>query len=281
MKDVPPVNTNDAEAQACQYIARMVYDHCRIRLDDGKDMLIKARLSKHMRRLGFSSLPDYCNFLQTGADAEELTNVIDSLTTNFTHFLREEDHFKFMVQEALPELLGGRNKEFTLWSAASSSGEEAYSIGIYLSEYFPSYEGWNWHVSGSDISTQVLHSAQTAVYAMDRLKAMPEAWIRKYFDKGIGACAGKCRVKQSLTERVSFRQINLVEPYDHERPFEIIFCRNVMIYFDRTTQEQLVRRLCQHLTPRGYLFIGGSETLQGLGLPLRCLRPSVYQKTGY
>jgi chemotaxis protein methyltransferase CheR len=266
------------ETEACQYIARLIYDRCRIRLHDGKDSLIKARLGKHMRRHGFSSLAEYCNFLETEADEEEMTRVVDSLTTNFTNFLREEDHFKYMVNEALPAVLGEREKNFHIWSAASSSGEEPYSIGIYLSEFFPPQDGWNWGVTASDISTKVLKQAQSGVYAADRLNSLPVEWIRKYFQKGVGQWAGHCRVSSRLAERVSFRQINLIEPYQHTQEFKVIFCRNVMIYFDRPTQEQLVRHMCSFLAPKGYLFIGHSESLNGLDLPLRCVRPSIYQR---
>lgn len=268
-----------AEAEACQYIARLVYDRCRIRLHEGKDMLIKARLGKHMRRLGFGTLAEYCHFLETQGDEAEMTKVIDSLTTNFTNFLREEDHFKFMVNQALPALLMDGKKNFSLWSAASSSGEEAYTAAIYLSEFYPAESGWRWNITASDISTKVLKMAQAAVYPVDRLQAMPLEWLRKYFQKGVGQWEGHCRVKSNITERVSFRQLNLIEPYTHSHSFEIIFCRNVMIYFDRATQEQLVQGLCSHLVPKGFLFIGHSESLNGLSLPLRCLRPSIYQRS--
>jgi chemotaxis protein methyltransferase CheR len=268
----------DADSEACQYIANLIYERCRIRLHEGKDSLIKARLGKHMRRHGFATLAEYCRFLETADDAE-LTKVIDSLTTNFTNFLREEDHFKFLVQQALPSLLVKNKKEFRIWSAASSSGEEAYSIGIYLSEHYPAEAGWSWHIDGSDISTKVLAMAKTAVYSDERLSAMPREWLHKYFQKGVGQWEGHCRVKSNITDRVAFRQVNLIEHYDHAKPFEVIFCRNVMIYFDRATQEQLVRNLCRHLVPKGYLLIGHSESLNGLDVPLRCLKPSIYQRT--
>ena len=268
-----------AEEEACQYIARIIYDRCRIRLHEGKDSLIKARLGKLMRKRGINSLPEYCDFLQTQADEEEMTKVVDSLTTNFTNFLREEDHFKFLVGEALPALLPKGKKDFHIWSAASSSGEEAYSMGIYLSEYYPAASGWNWQVLASDISTKVLDAARLAVYSNDRLEAVPREWLRKYFDKGVGKWEGRCRVKPSITERVTFKQVNLIERYNHPRPFEVIFCRNVMIYFDRATQQQLVQQLCRFLVPHGYLITGHSESLNGLSIPLRCLRPSIYQRS--
>jgi chemotaxis protein methyltransferase CheR len=277
---MPPLTTAKvADAEACQFIADLVYDRCRIRLHEGKDALIQARLGKRMRKHGFAGLPEYCDYLRTEADEEELTTVIDALTTNFTSFLREADHFKFLVEQALPSLAPKTGKTFRIWSAASSSGEEPYTIGFYLSDYYPPALGWDWSIIASDISTKVLEQARRGIYPDERLTAISRDWLHKYFQKGAGQWEGCCRVKSSITERVSFRQINLIEAYHHPQPFEIIFCRNVLIYFDRPTQEQLVRRLCQFLVPNGYLLIGHSESLNGLNVPLRCLRPSVYQRS--
>jgi len=268
-----------AEAEACQYIARFIYDRCRIRLHVGKDALIKARLGKRMRKLGCANLPAYCEYLQTTADEEELTKVVDALTTNFTNFLREKDHFTFLVEQALPAIVPAGQKDFRIWCAASSSGEEPYTLGLYLSEHYPPSAGWDWRITASDISTKVLDKAREAIYTQERVAEVPREWVRKYFDKGVRQWEGQCRVKPIITGRVAFQQINLIQPYSHPQPFEIIFCRNVLIYFDRATQEQLVGNLCHFLKPNGYLFIGHSESLNGMNLPLRCLRPSVYQRS--
>ena len=271
------MKANAAEAEACHYIADLIYDRCRIRLHDGKDALIKARLGKRIRKHGFPGLVEYCDFLRTRADEGELTNVVDALTTNFTNFLREADHFPFLVEQALPSLLREGKKKFHVWSAASSSGEEPYTLGFYLFEHYPPLAGWDWQITASDISTKVLDKARQAVYPEERVETVPREWVRKYFQRGTGAWEGHYRVKRSITERVTFRQINLVENYGHSQPFQVIFCRNVMIYFDRATQEQLVKQMCRFLVPAGYLFIGHSESLNGLDIPLRCLRPSIYQ----
>jgi chemotaxis protein methyltransferase CheR len=267
-----------AETEACQYIASLVYDRCRIRLHEGKDALIKARLGKRMRKHGFAGIAEYCDFLRAGGDEEEITRVIEALTTNFTNFLREEDHFNFLVQQALPSALSEGRKQFHIWSAASSSGEEPYTIGFYLAEHYPPSSGWDWRITASDICTKVLEKARLGIYPVEHLEAVPRDWLRKYFQKGVGRWEGCCRVKAAIAERISFRQINLVESYSHAQPFEIIFCRNVLIYFDRPTQEQLVDRLCHFLAPQGYLLIGHSESLNGFQVPLRCLRPSIYQR---
>jgi len=273
------MQTLDAETEALAYIIELIYERCRIRLHEGKEALIRARLGKRMRHYGFSTLTEYCRFLRTRADQEEFVRVVDALTTNFTNFCREEDHFQMLVTTALPELLLDGRKRFSVWSAACSSGEEPYTIAFYLQERFPLSGGWDWQITASDISTKVLEKARLGIYAEDRLGKVPTEWLRKYFQKGVGKWQGHCRVKRSLLDRIDFRQINLIEPYDLGRPYEVVFCRNVMIYFDRHTQEQLINQLCRFLMPRGYLFIGHSESLNGLKVPLRCLRPSVYQRS--
>jgi chemotaxis protein methyltransferase CheR len=273
------MNAIAAETEACRYIASLVYDRCRIRLHEGKDALIKARLGKRVRKHGFAGIAEYCDFLRTQGDEEEVTKVIDALTTNFTNFLREADHFEFLVRQALPAALRNGRKEFHVWSAASSSGEEPYSIGLYLSEHYPPASGWDWRIAASDLSTKVLEQARLGVYPLERLNAIPRDWLLKYFQKGVGRWKGFCRVKPVIAERVTFQQINLMESYRHPQPFEVIFCRNVLIYFDRPTQEQLVGRLCQFLAPNGWLIIGHSESLNGMKVPLHCLQPSIYQRS--
>jgi chemotaxis protein methyltransferase CheR len=272
------MSTATAEAEACKYIVHFIYERCRIRLHSGKEALIKARLGKRIRHLGFSGLAEYCDFLRTRGDDEEFTQVVDALTTNFTNFMREEEHFKFLVEKALPAMLRPGEKKIRIWSAASSSGEEPYTAAFFLAEHYALAQGWDWRITASDISTKVLDRARLGLYAEDRLSAVPYEWRRKYFQKGTGKWAGYYRVKRGISERVHFQQTNLIEDYSHAQPFEIIFCRNVMIYFDRATQEQLVNRLCRFLVPGGYLFIGHSESLNGLNVPVRCLRPSIYQR---
>ena len=266
------------EAEAFKYIIDLIYERCRIWLYSGKESLIRARLGKLMRAQGFRTLAEYCDFLRTRADEDEFTRVVDALTTNFTSFLREEDHFQFLVSQAIPQVLPSGKRSFRAWSAACSSGEEPYTMAFYLSEHFPPSQGWQWQITASDISTKVLHAARQGVYTDERVRCIPPEWLRRYFQKGVGKWAGHYRIKPSLARHVEFHQINLIESYEHRHVYETIFCRNVMIYFDRATQEQLINQLCRFLVPRGYLLIGHSESLAGLRAPLRCLRPSLYQK---
>jgi len=266
------------EIRALDYVIGLIYERSRIRMDRGKEALIRARLGKRMRALGIPSLPEYCHLLDSPAGAEEVPRAIDALTTNFTHFLRERDHFDFMVDEVLPQLLGRNQKQFGIWSAACATGEEPYTIAFHLDERFPAAEGWNWRIRATDISTKALDKAVQGVYPDERLECLPRGWGSKYFQRGSGAYAGSYRVKPHLRERVTFQQMNLLEDRHDDGVFEIIFCRNVMIYFDRPTQERLANRLARAIVPGGYLFTGRAESLNGLALPLRCLRPSIYQK---
>jgi len=266
------------ETEACQFIITLIYERSGIHLHDGKSHLIKARLAKRMRHHGYETLPEYCEFLRNCSDEDEMTEVVDALTTNFTHFLREEDHFKFLTTQAIPGLLKPGQKQFNIWSAGCATGEEPYSMAMYLSEHFPVISGWDWHILASDISTRALGKAKQGVYSTEKLADMPKEWVRKYFQKGVNQWDGYCRLKSAILDRISFRQINLLGDYGLTNTFEVVFCRNVMIYFDRETQEKLVKHLAQHIVPKGYLLVGHSESLTGLNVPLKCLRPSVFQK---
>ena len=266
------------EVRALDYIIALVYERSRIRLDRNKEALVRSRLGKRMRALGILSLPDYCCLLASPGGTGEISQAIDALTTNFTHFLREREHFEFMVQEALPQQLAPNQRQFGIWSAACATGEEPYTIAFYLEERFPVADGWNWHIYATDISTRALEKAASGVYAAERLDCLPRGWGSKYFQRGFGACADYYRVKRHLQERITFKQLNLLEARNDDPAWEIIFCRNVMIYFDRTTQEQLANRLSRALVPGGHLFTGRAESLNGLALPLRCLSPSIYRK---
>jgi chemotaxis protein methyltransferase CheR len=247
-------------------------------LNLGKEALIRARLGKRMRSLGISTLPEYCRLLRSAEGEEEIGNAIDSLTTNFTQFFREKDHFEFLVQQALPGLQARRGTPIRLWSAACATGEEPYTIAFYLEKHYPLKDGWDWRLLATDISQRALDKAIQGIYPEDRLAMMPQDLVRQVFQRGYGQSAGLYRVKKQLQDRIRFQQMNLLEACPPEGSFEVIFCRNVMIYFDRPTQERLAQQLARALVRGGILFTGRSESLNGLAHPLRCLSPSIYQK---
>jgi chemotaxis protein methyltransferase CheR len=268
----------ETEETALEFIRSLIYERARIRMDGGKHALIKARLGKRLRHHGFCTLPEYCEFLRRAAPADEITCVIDSLTTNFTHFMREPAHFEFLINEAVARFAAAGERNLRVWSAACSSGEEPFTIAFYLAAHGQKWPNLSWSIAASDISTKVLEKARAAVFDQERVSSLPREWLPRFFQRGVGRWEGHYKVKREIRDRVTFGQVNLVQEYAQTCTYQVIFCRNVMIYFDRNTQEQLVNRLCRHLAPGGYLLVGHSESLNGFRVPLTCLRPSIYQK---
>lgn len=265
-----------------EFIRRLVYEQSRINLGSDKVELVRSRVQKRLRALGLPDFESYCRLLESPAGQDELTELLDVISTNVTEFFREWRHFEYLRDVVLPAWLAhakqNSREPFRVWSAACSSGEEPYSIAILLAELLGEGRGVDWRVMATDISTRVLGMAQEAVYKADRVKLPAPEWLRAYFQKGVGSWEGHLRVKTSLRERITFRRVNLFEwPYPFNEKFHVIFCRNVMIYFDRKTQEQLVPRLAQQLVPGGHLLVGHSESLVGLEHGLKCVRPSIYQ----
>jgi len=262
------------------FIRSLVYERSRISLSPDKRELVSARLGKRLRATNLSTVGDYCRLLQSPGSEAELSNLIDAISTNHTFFFREHAHFDFLRQTILPEMRARAAKEkwsrFHVWSAACSSGEEPYSIAITLAD---SLNGWSWHVEATDISHRVLEKARTGIYRDESVGRLPKATLQMHFQRGFGPQDGNFRVKPALRERVSFHHLNLLEGEPPFRePFHVIFCRNVMIYFDRPTQEELVNKLARHLVPGGYLFVGHAESLTAIRHPLQSVRPAVYRR---
>ena len=260
-----------------EFIRTVVYERSRIQLGPDKRELVSARVGKRLRETQIPSLGEYCTLLQSPAAEEELGHLIDAISTNHTFFFREAAHFDFLREVAVPALaLKSGHGRFYVWSAASSSGEEPYSIAMTLSECLGQKP---WHVEATDISGRILKRASAAIYREEILDRIPAATLRTHFQRGTGPQDGNYRVKPALRERVSFHQLNLLEGEPPFRdPFHVIFCRNVMIYFDRPTQEELVARLARRLLPGGYLFVGHSESLTAIRHGLRLVKPAIYQK---
>jgi|YNPNPStandDraft_1061719.scaffolds.fasta_scaffold15282_3 chemotaxis protein methyltransferase CheR len=266
------------EESALKFFIKLVYERSRINLNENKYQLIKARIGKRMLKLGFERIEDYATWLQKNGDESEIENVINVLTTNYTLFLREEDHFKFLVNEALPKFAQKKERVFNIWSAACATGEEPYSLVFYLNEYYPISAGWSWHILASDISTKALATASRGIYPEEKVESLPQNWLRKYFQKGFGPAEGYYRVKPEWLNRVEFRQINLIENLRVQQVFHVIFCRNVMIYFDRDTQVHVVNQLLEKLCDGGYFIVGHAESLTGFITGLKCIKPSIYCK---
>jgi chemotaxis protein methyltransferase CheR len=244
-------------------------------LRKGKEDLVSARLRKKMRELSLVSFSDYFKLVEADRSGETLIGLIDALATNHTSFFREPAHFDFLRSRALPELQGrGR---FNVWSAACSSGEEPYSIALALLDALGAQAGRQARILATDISTKVLKLAAAGVYPAERIAALDPKLQRSYFLRGERQSEGLFKLRPEVREMVEFRRLNLVEPLPSLGLFSLIFCRNVMIYFDAATQETLVNRLAACLEPGGYLFVGHAESLTGIRHPLEYVQPAVYR----
>jgi len=248
--------------------------------------MLEARLQKRLRHLGMNSCDEYCNYLFSPAGVEtELTHMIDVVTTNKTDFFRESSHFEFLVKTALPEIIvkqgAGIWKKLMIWSAGCSTGEEPYTLAMVVSEFAETYPGFSFDCSilATDISTKALATAEEAIYEAERVLPVPEALKKKYLLRSKNRSKGLIRIVPELRRMVRFRRLNFVEDeFGLREKMHIIFCRNVIIYFDKPTQERLLNKFCRHLTPGGYVFMGHSETLQGMDVPLMQVIPTVYRK---
>lgn len=243
-------------------------------LRHGKEDLVSARLAKVVRQGRFRSYREYLDSVHADKTGESLTALINALTTNHTSFYREPLHFEFLSSAVLSRVRPG--SALRIWSAACSTGEEPYSIACAAAE------AWNRQLSGlrilaTDISTKVLATAKSAAYPRSSVAAAPRFWISNFFT-GAGAPDGMLRVQADIAAPVRFERLNLVEPIRFAERFHVIFCRNVMIYFDKPTQEMLVQRLAERLEPNGYLFVGHSESLAGVRHSLTYVRPAVYRR---
>ena len=274
LADVTGVPLRPLQSEEFQRFKHLLYESFGIDLRQGKEELVAARLGKKIRELGFSTYSQYFDYVTNQREGSALPDMVDLLTTNHTAFFREPVHFD-LFRRILTKLKSQREL-MNVWCAASSSGEEPYSIAMTaLEETAPGRVA----ITATDLSTRVLKTAQAGVYAAERVTGIPPELLRKYFLRGEGKASGFFRVKSSVAGQVAFGRLNLVEPYSHPTLFSMIWCRNVMIYFDKPTQTRVVNRLSEWLEPGGYLFIGHSEALNGVSHSLKYVQPAVYRKS--
>ena len=264
----------EMSTQSFSKVVNLFHQISGIRLVDSKRQLVMGRLQKLAAEHGISDLNQYVDHLATRAEPSELTRVVDRLTTNETYFFREPDHFQFMA-----DLLVKRKgiQPYRVWSAASSSGEEAYSIAMLLADHLG--ERGNWSILGTDLSTAMVASAQRALYPVERGAHIPQDYLRRYCMKGTGEYDGTFMVNRELRRKVTFEAANLTLPLPNVGMFDIIFLRNVLIYFEPPAKINIVRRVSAQLKPGGYLFTGHSESLSQYDTGLHSLRPAIYVGT--
>lgn len=259
------------------YLSDLVFLYCGINLHRGKKEMVRARLCKRLRELGLGSFEEYCEHVQS-AGAEELTILIDTLSTNYTFFFREPKQFEFLDKQ-LPRMLQQKevkkDRKFRIWSAGCSSGEEPYSIALLLAEALERTPARiDAKILATDVSSKVMERAMAGVYDERKLERVSDGLRRKYFERRGNSFA----VRDELKKLVAFRYLNIVGPWPFQGRFHAVFCRNVMIYFDRNTQQELVQRYYDCLHPDGYLFLGHSESLINVRTGFRYIQPALYQK---
>ncbi len=260
--------------------SRLIHEKAGINIQAHKKALVKGRLVKRLRSLGFKSFKQYYDYTVHDKTGDEITTMLDEISTNVTQFFREIHHFDFMRDEVIPELKSRvKNRSLDkvrVWSAACSSGEEVWSLIMTFLESFPEIADRDLMILGSDISTKVLALAEAGVYPNEKVDALQKVFKLRYFES---AGDDKQRIKDTIRKHSLFRRINLLsKEFPFKNPLDVIFCRNVMIYFDKTTQQTLVSKFYNHLREGGYLFLGHSEGLTGVKHDFRYIQPSVYRK---
>lgn len=265
-------------------LSEFIVDHCGIKMPPAKKIMLESRLQKRLRSLKMTSFREYCEFLFESPEGDsELVHMIDAVTTNKTDFFREPVHFQFLTETVLPEFLAenaisGRRK-FIVWSAGCSTGEEPYTLAIVLNEFADQHPDFQYSILATDISTRVLEKASAGIYDQHLAEGIPLSFKQKYFLRSKDREKKLVRVAPELRSRITFQRVNLMDEHVIvPQKVDAIFCRNVIIYFERATQCKLLNRLCRSLRTDGYLFLGHSETVHGFELPLVRIASTIYRK---
>lgn len=282
MSVLPSATIEKLQTEEFLYISKFIEQHYGIQLPISKKMMVEARLQKRLKALNIVTFQDYFDFVFAPEGSKEYQRMIDLLTTNKTDFFRESNHFDFLTEEVIPKLFKTKSpsESLRIWSAASSTGEEVYSILITLEEYFfHTLRKIPYSILGTDLSMQVLQKAAQGIYAEERIENIPLYIKKRYFLKNNDSENPKARIKPEFLKAVEFKRLNLLKEFQGiDFNYDIIFCRNVLIYFNREVQQEVVSKLASRLRTGGYLFIGHSESLTNMQLPLRQVKPTVYQK---
>jgi chemotaxis protein methyltransferase CheR len=260
----------------------LIYQEAGIWLATHKHALLTGRLARRLRLHGLSSMKEYYHLVTQPDQQHERAVLIDCITTNETRFFREPRHFDYLSQHVFPKwhqevAAGQRPTRLRIWSAGCSSGEEPYSLAMLALKYFPQEQGWDLEVLATDISTRVLEKAREAVYPIEKMKDIPQEYLRAYMLKGRGDDKGFMKVSPDLHRVVRFARVNLhADSYPLQGFFDLIFCRNVLIYFDQKSKEKVINGIMQHLSPSGLLFVGHSEHLGGISPTLKTVAPTIH-----
>ena len=259
-----------------------IYAEAGINLNMDKRTMLELRIKRRLKSLNLTSFSEYCDYLfGHQGQKEEIVHFLDVVTTNKTDFFREPDHFEYLTQKALPELVArdGRERQVVVWSAGCSTGEEPYTLAIVMNEFGLTHPGFQFRILATDISTTVLKKATLGIYSEEVVRPVAPDLRRKYFMRSRDRNSNLLRVVPELRQLIEFRRLNFKDAdYEMTERVDMIFCRNVIIYFDRATQEQILQKLTHFLLPNGYCFVGHSETLHGMDLPLLPVAPALYRR---
>lgn len=261
-------------------LSRYIYDYSGIKMPITKLTMLEGRLRRRLRATGIPSFNAYCDYLfkHDGIEKEAIF-LIDAVTTNKTDFFREPKHFDFMERTGLPELVAGGHKRLRLWSAACSIGAEPYTMAMVMQDFADATSGIDYRILATDLSTDVLAAARRGVYPRDMVQPVPAELQRRHVMISRDAARGEVRIHPRLRSTIGFARMNLMDgAYKVGEPMHMIFCRNVLIYFDKPTQAKVLTRLCDCLVPGGFLYVGHSETVTGIPLPVRQVANTVFKK---
>jgi len=261
-------------------IRKLVIEHTGISLSDAKRNLVYGRLAKRLRKMGIGDFGSYIQLLESPTGEEELANFTNAITTNLTSFFRENHHFDFLKSDVLPRLLrdNAGTKKIRVWSAGCSTGEEPYSIAMAIREVIPENKDWDIRILATDLDTNVLAHAQAGVYSLERINNISKSRLKRWFMRGKGDLKDSVKIRSELQNLISFRQLNLMNPWPIKNQFDVIFCRNVVIYFDKPTQKVLFKRYHEVLKDTGHMFIGHSETMFKVSEDFKLIGNTTYIK---
>lgn len=268
-------------ARQFKALAALIYAEAGINLKSSKQTMLEGRLRRRARAAGFASVGEYCDFvLSPGVGANEIEQLINAVTTNKTDFFREPLHFDVLLKTVFPEFADNRQRLIRCWSAACSTGAEPYTLAMLLDEFAAQNRGTDYQVIATDLDTEVLSTAIKGIYPREMVDPVPEHLRRRYVLQAKRPDRAEVRIVPELRRKVAFGRLNLMDAsYPFEAQFDIVFCRNVLIYFDKITQEAVVNRICERLRPGGYLFLGHSESVTGFAHCLTQVAGTVFRKT--
>jgi chemotaxis protein methyltransferase CheR len=263
-------------------LSSFIFSQSGIKMPPVKKVMLQSRLQKRLRELKIVSFKDYVDYVfSTEGQKNEIIHMLDVVSTNKTDFFREPVHFDFLLSNILPDFVStkGESNSLKVWSAGCSSGEEPYTIAITLNDFKQTHPKFDYSILGTDISSQILQKASMAVYKEDRIENIPLEMKRKYFLKSKDQEKKQVRVVKNLRNKINYKRLNFMDDvYNLTESFDVIFCRNVLIYFNRETQENVINKLCTKLKSGGYLFIGHSESIMGMNVPLEQIKPTVFRR---